>query len=577
MDWLFLQELPKELLTDVAMTLGLLITAALLAGALGDILRLPKVTSYLLIGVLLGPWIPKQHVEQAEPLVKLAIALVLFNLGCHFPLTRARRILYRVLRLSLGELGLTFVLVSVGLIGIGLMTGGIRADGALLLGALALATAPATTILMLKETESEGTVTEYTQALVAVNNLVAILAFEIVFAAVLLGHGQLKESLPRELGYLAQDLFGSLALGFVAGLIVSASYPLVAESRRLILLVGIITLVLGICLGAEMPYLLTFLAMGATVANSSDQTRRVMAELDRLTGLLCVIFFVVHGAQLEIDLLWKVGWIGAGYLVLRSCGKYFGIRLGMRGGHEEPVVGRWLGATLLAQAGAAIALSVIAVDRTAAMEGTLHGVCLNVQAIILGTVVVFEIAGPLLIRQAVLRAGEVPVAHAIHHSSIGVWEQMRTVLNRLLLALGIDPWGHRMADDLTIGDMMRRNISGLPLSATFDETITHIEHSRDNTFPVVDRAGILAGVIRYRELSGALFDRSLGSLVRATDMTTPAGRTLFPDEPLAQASAIFSSSKDDCIVVIAREPDDQYLGIVRRRDILRLLIRRRPS
>ncbi len=316
--------IPQELLTDVAMTLGLLITAALLAGAVGDVLRLPKVTSYLLIGVLLGPWIPKEHVEQAEPLVKLAIALVLFNLGCHFPLTRARRILRRVLRLSLGELGMTFVLVSVGLIVIGLMTGGIRADGALLLGALALATAPATTILMLKETESEGTITEYTQALVAVNNLVAILAFEIVFAAVLLGHGQLKESLPTELGYLAQDLLGSLALGIVAGLIVSASYPLVSESRRLILLVGIITLVLGICLGAEMPYLLTFLAMGATVANSSDQTRRVMGELDRLTGLLCVVFFVVHGAQLEIDLLWQVGWIGVGYLVLRSCGKYFG-------------------------------------------------------------------------------------------------------------------------------------------------------------------------------------------------------------------------------------------------------------
>ncbi len=249
----------------------------------------------------------------------------------------------------------------------------------------------------------------------------------------------------------------------------------------------------------------------------------------------------------------------------------------MRGGHEEPAVGRWLGAALLAQAGAAIALAAIAVDRTVAMEGPLHEVCLNVQAIILGTVVVFEIAGPLAIRQAVLRAGEVPVAHAIHHSSIGVWEQMRNVLNRLLLALGIDPWSHRPEDDLTIADMMRRNVSGLPLSATFDQTITHIEHSRDNTFPVVDLTGKLAGVIRYRELSSALFDRSLGSLVRAADLTTPPGRTLFPDEPIAQASVIFGSSKDDCVVVIAREPDDQYLGIVRRRDILRLLIRRRPS
>ncbi len=107
-------------------------------------MRLPKVTSYLLVGVVLGPsvlhWVPREHVHAMEPLTQLAIALVLFNLGCHFPMARLRRIFRPALRLSVGELGMTFLLVVVGLTLLGE-----NWPAALLLGALALATAPATT------------------------------------------------------------------------------------------------------------------------------------------------------------------------------------------------------------------------------------------------------------------------------------------------------------------------------------------------------------------------------------------------------------------------------------------------
>ncbi len=170
------------------LTLGLLMAAALVAGGLGEFLRLPKVTSYLLVGMVLGPsvlnWVPPTHVEMMEPLTQLAIALVLFNLGCHFPMARLRRIFGRAVRLSAGELAMTFLLVAVGL-----MILGESWPAALLLGALALATAPATTILVLKETESEGPVTEYLHALVALNNLASIVLFELLFVAIHLTTG----------------------------------------------------------------------------------------------------------------------------------------------------------------------------------------------------------------------------------------------------------------------------------------------------------------------------------------------------------------------------------------------------
>lgn len=563
---------------QVALSLGALLAVALLAGGLAGYIRVPKVTAYLLVGVLLGPaimhWIEHEDVDPFEPLTKLAIALVLFTLGCHFPLARVRRIFRRTLRLSLGEMGCTFLLVTVGMILVGQIFGSpVTWQAALLLGALALATAPATTILVLKEAESEGPVTEYTNALVALNNLVAIILFELLFLGIHFFEGKLSVPVAVELRLLAQDLAGSIALGVAGGLVVSYCYNLVDETHRLVLLFAAIILLLGLCEINGMPYLLTFLAMGITVANASDQTRQALAELDRLTGLLCVVFFVAHGADLKLGALVEAGMIGIGYVVFRSCGKYFGVRIAATVGHEEPAVRNWLGATLVAQAGAAIALSAIAVERTAEAGGKLHEVAEHVQTVILGTVVFFELVGPILIRQAVLRAGEVPLAHAIRHTTTSLIDPLRTIWNRLLIAFGRNPWKNRSSDDLTVYELMRKNVKGVPQEATFDEVVAIIEHSRNNTYPVVGSGGELVGVIRYRELSNAMFDPALGSLVRAADVTTPAGWVLHPDDPVSRVCEMFQASKDDCITVVTHEKPYHFIGLIRRRDILRLLIR----
>jgi len=569
------------MLTYVTLALGLLLCAALAGGVLGRYVRLPRVTSYLLTGVALGSlrWVPEQlgwlsqeeveaTLEALGPLTKLAIALVLFNLGCHFPLPKARRFLGRALKLSAGEMGVTFVLVTAGL----LLLRAAPAE-AILLGALALATAPATTILVLKEAESEGPITQYTGALVAINNLASIVLFELLFIAVVFLRGQLDQSPLVQIGHLLLDLVGSAGLGILAGLATSYCYGLVGENRRLALLVGLVVLLLGICMALGVPYLLTFLAMGLTVANSSYHTRQILAELDRLTGLLAVVFFVTHGADLRVDLLLKVGTVGVGYLIFRLLGKYLGTRLAGRTVPEGPNVRRWLGTALMAQAGAAIALAEIAVSRTESPDNPLHDLFLNVQTIILGTVVVFEIAGPLLIRQAVIRGGEVPLAHAIRHGEVSLFDQFRTLANSLLIAFGFDPWHRRSEEDMTVRDIMRKNVVAVPQSATFAELVEHIEHSRDNTFPVVADLGALTGVIRYRELSNALFDQALGPLVRAADLATPTRRVLRPDDPISRASELFAASKDDCIPVISGDEPERLLGIVRRRDVLRKQIR----
>ncbi len=580
---------------EIALVLGVLLLAALAAGRIAGMFHLPRVTAYLFVGILvgaplvarLGPDVPTdrithtaqdhaaQHNEPFEPLTKLAISLVLFNLGCQFPLARARKILRRVLWLSAGEMAATFVLVLFGL-----MLLGQSWQGALLLAALAVATAPATTILVLKETEAEGPLTEYTNSLVAINNLAAIVLFEVLFLGLaFLGDGfsgsvsSAFRLLGTELGSLIYDLVGSTMIGVAGGLLVSLSFTMVPAGRRLVLLLAVLILGLALCEIADMPYLLTFLAMGATVANSSDQTRSILAELDALTGVFCVVFFVAHGAELDLTKLGDAKLIGVGYVVFRFAGKYLGARYAAKKGHEKAEIQHWLGATLTAQAGAAIALSSIAVARTEAAGGDLYETCKQVQIVILGTVVIFEIVGPILIRQAVLRAGEMPLAQAIHHPTTGLIDQLRIVTNRVLLAFGRNPHKGRSAGDLTIGHLMRQNPVSVPQTATFDELVDRIEHSRDNVYFVVAEGGELVGLVRYRELSSVLFDPALGSLVRAADVMTLASRLLHPEDSAAKAFDIFEHSKDDCLPIVTSEEPHRLVGTLRRRDVLRLLIR----
>ena len=193
-------------------TLGWLLGVCLAAGVFADFLHLPKVTAYLLVGLLVGPsllnLVPPEHPELFGPVLKLAMAFVLFNLGCEFTFTKFRRIAKHCLILSAAEIFVTFAMVTLGL-----LVFGCPANMALLLGCLAVATAPATTILVLKEFRSEGPVTESTGFLVAINNFACIMMFEFGFLAIQYSQGQFDGSLANQIGAVLANIAGSIALG----------------------------------------------------------------------------------------------------------------------------------------------------------------------------------------------------------------------------------------------------------------------------------------------------------------------------------------------------------------------------
>ncbi len=549
----------------IASTLGLLLGVCLLAGVFADLLHLPKVTAYLLVGLLVGPsqlnWIPVDHIELFEPVMKLAMAVVLFNLGCEFTFSRVRRVAARCLALSVTEIAATAVLVAVGLLAFGCSV-----STALLLGCLAIATAPATTILVLKEFRSEGPVTEYTGFLVAMNNFACIVLFELVFLAIHLVQGKLEFPPGQQLSMLVVDIAGSMALGILGGLIVSYGCGLLKMTRWLVLLVATATFLLGVCETFNIPYMLTFLVLGVTVANTSDRTGKVVEELNHVSGLLAVLFFVVHGTQLDVQALVAAGEIGAVYIVCRITGKWLGVYTGARLTRQSLEVQHWLGGCLLAQAGAAIALSTIAVSRDPLLGKP-------IQDIILGTVVAFEIIGPLLIRQSLLRAGEVPLAQAIRHTSSTPLGQVRSLVDRFRSALGRSASGGSTTSSVLVSDLLRKS-SGIHQSANFEEVVSYIEHSHDNTYPVVDDRMRVVGVIRYPLLSNVMFDDTVSQLVCAEDLVTKCDGVLHPDEPAKHAFELFQAETDDCIPVVSRGEQQELLGVVRRSDVMHALISR---
>ena len=569
--------------------MGLLLGAALIAGRVARIFHLPQVTAYLLVGLALGPhtplagfadWVaqqfdvtlslvgwhvPEAHLEYLEPVSKFAIALVLFNMGCHFSVAHFRRLFKRLLPMSLGELITTMVLVTGGLLLLDQVhpKADITWQLAVLFGALALATAPATTVMVLKENHSEGPLTEFATGLVALNNLASIVIFELLFVLVHATAGEGISICAEFLG-LAANLGTALALGITAGLATSFFCGIFSSTRWLVLLIAVIAPLMAVCELTQVSFLLTFLTMGTVVASTSNVADKISESLDRFTGLLCVVFFVIHGAAMDLANLWTVGAVGISYIALRSAGKYFGVFFTANAHRDGPPVKRWLGAAMFSQAGAAIALSAIAVNRDPELGQRL-------QEIILGTVVFFEIVGPIFVRTAVLQAGEVPVADAILHTTNTPLEQLRGMLFRIMKSFGFNPLRGNSADKLDVSRVTARSVKALQAGAMFEEVLDHIEHSHDNTYPVVGEGNKLIGVIRYTDVRDVLFEPTVNSLVTAEDLAVPVKKVLKQDETLGEAWKLLKDGRNDCVPIVTTTAPHQYVGVVRRRDLLRLL------
>ena len=325
--------------------------------------------------------------------------------------------------LTLAESGLAAALVFIGMLIIGQPW-----PVALLLGAIAVETGAASTLMVIRENNSAGPFTEALTGVIGLNNIFALGRFTAVpgrgidalvdgrhtlvgNAALLTERGIDVSALAatgavsvggigRALFPLFWQLVGSAALGFLVGLLLASWASQVVESGEiLILLIGCVLLTVGVSTVLGLSPLVASLAVGATMANLSGKSRRLFAALSRTDPPLYVIFFVLAGADLDLSLLPSLGLLGLVYVLCRATGKLAGARLAAKRTRFPEPVQRLLGMSIFAQAGLAVGLVLVTRQRFPDIAPT-------VTTVVLGAVIVFEIAGPLSARFALDRSGE---------------------------------------------------------------------------------------------------------------------------------------------------------------------------
>jgi Kef-type K+ transport system membrane component KefB len=379
----------------------MILMAALIAGHGAQLVRVPEVTGYLLVGLLIGPTaldlISHDNLETLGFLSDVALGLILFSIGAIFEASRFRSVGSGVARITLLEAAFAFVLVAAG----------VRAAGqplpvALLLGVIAMETAPATTLMVLHEYDARGPMTDRLLTLLAMNNVFVLVSFGVVSAVLTLAGGG---EAPLALGYraaydLAWTTVGSVALGVLLGLCMDLWAARARESgEAMILAMGVILIAVGASRWLGLSPLICTLALGATMANASRHGRVLQSAIGKADPPLYAAFFVLAGAELEVGSLGALGVAGGLYVVLRSAGKLAGAHLGMSGQRLPDGVRRNLGLCLLSS-------SSLAVGLTIQVRGAFPAHAAAVSGIVLAAVLLFEIVGPLLTRHALLRAGE---------------------------------------------------------------------------------------------------------------------------------------------------------------------------
>lgn len=401
---------------DPLFAIGLILVLALLAGQCVRVLRVPEVTAYILVGVALGPsvlgWISARNVASLHIMSQVALGLILFSVGSIFRFAHFRHIGRRVVLLTLAESSATGLLVFLATLAFDQSW-----QLAALLGTAAMSTAPAATLMVLRECDSRGPLTDTVRGVVAVNKVVVLAVFTSTTALIRLARPTSDSwtAILYDTSFtFVWELLGSAALGFLVGLLLAGWCSRIKDYGEVqMLLAGSILLCVGVALLLDLSPLLASLAVGATMVNLTPASQRLTAALARLDPPLYAIFFVVAGADLDIGKLRALGALGGAYIVARTIGKFLGARLGSRVLGFEPMQQRWIGIALLAQADLAIALSLDVARRFPEFA-------VAMSTVILGAVCVFEVLGPIATRYAVIGSGE---ARPRMRGASGVWEQ----------------------------------------------------------------------------------------------------------------------------------------------------------
>lgn len=386
--------------TEVLLTLSVILFSGFILTRLTNTLNMPKVSGYILAGILIGPcclnFIPSSMLEGMSFVSDLALAFIAFGVGKFFKKEVLMRTGRKIVVITLSEALAAGVLVTLLL----KLIFRLNWEFALILGAIATATAPASTMMTINQYKAKGEFVDTLLQIVALDDVVCLLAFSIV-SAIINGNAAGGLSVHDILVPVAYNVL-VIVLGIFCGYFLSRLLiPARSRDNRLILAIAMLLGLSGICAAIDISPLLSCMVFGAVYINLT-RDKKLFRQINSFTPPVMSVFFIVSGMNLDLHALVTVGAIGVGYFVIRIIGKYMGTYLSCMFMGTSRAIRNYMGLALIPQAGVAIGLAFLGQRMLPPDTGNM------VLTIILSSSVLYEMVGPVSARAALFLSGSIP-------------------------------------------------------------------------------------------------------------------------------------------------------------------------
>ena len=405
------------------LSLSISLFAGLMLSRLAKLAKLPAVTAYLIAGILVGPYVlgafgvdglgftSMENIHSFSLISDVALGFIAFSIGNEFRMSQLKKTGKQATVIGIFQAVFTTLLVDAILVGVHfLMPDKLSLPAAIVLGAVASATAPAATLMVVRQYKAKGPLTDLLLPIVALDDAVGLVLFAISFGIAKAMTSSAGISIISVLVEPILEVVLSLLLGLVMGLLFSFFEKFFhSRSKRLSMSVTFVFITVALSMlkfeigGIHIGFssLLVCMMLGTVFCNVCDFSEELMDRVDRWTAPLFILFFVLSGAELELSVFTDIAIvvIGIVYIASRSLGKYYGASISSRAVECEKNIVKYLGITLLPQAGVALGMAIKA--QSLGPDGAI------VANITLFAVLVYEIVGPMLTKISLLKAGEI--------------------------------------------------------------------------------------------------------------------------------------------------------------------------
>lgn len=386
---------------DIVFKLSVIILAGVIGGRLANRVNLPNVSGYIVAGLIIGPsflnLVQSGDLDALAVVNDLALAAIAFTIGSEFLLSEMKRIGGKVLIVTFTEVLGAVLLVFMFMYYIF----GQSFEFSLIVASMSAATAPAGIVMVIRELKADGPLVKTILPIVALDDALGIMVFGVSLSIVKMRLSGVSIPITTMIFNPLFEILGSLVIGFIIGVVMTYVCKKAKDKDELLILViGFILLGTGVANITGVSPLLTCMVIGGTLINLVGSGTRVFSSINDFTPPIFLMFFTIAGASLNLTVLISVGAIGIGYIIARGLGKGLGATVGAKlVGFEDTVV-KNLGMSLLTQGGVSIGLSMTVRKQLPQLSD-------SVVSVILFSVLIFEILGPILASIGIKRAGEV--------------------------------------------------------------------------------------------------------------------------------------------------------------------------